>query len=150
TGLGWKRQREIVHQWAASDNRVLPPTGIPVGNMQASFVYLSTYGTSVEGLVYPGDDLGSGPYPYYDRWTDGWNVTAEMVTVNGAKSLGSLAFLAAQTPLKTQAWHSASASVVNLGTGADGRITLGMSAPGMDLSGARLTWDIVNREPAFG
>src|SRR4029079_19173037 len=28
TGLGWKRQREIVHQYAQNDRRILPPGGI--------------------------------------------------------------------------------------------------------------------------
>ena len=42
TGLGWKRPREIVNQWAPLDRQVLPPSGIPVGNIAASFFYLST------------------------------------------------------------------------------------------------------------
>ena len=37
TGLGCKRQREIVHLYAQNDRRVLPPTGIPLGNIQQSF-----------------------------------------------------------------------------------------------------------------
>ena len=37
TGLGWKRPREIVNQWAPLDRQVLPPSGIPVGNIAASF-----------------------------------------------------------------------------------------------------------------
>jgi len=28
TGLGWKRQREIVNQYSWNDRRVLPPSGI--------------------------------------------------------------------------------------------------------------------------
>jgi hypothetical protein len=40
TGLGWKRQREIVDQYAQNDRRILPPTGIPVGNIQGGFGWL--------------------------------------------------------------------------------------------------------------
>jgi hypothetical protein len=35
TGLGSRRQREIVDQYAQNDRRVLPPSGIPIGNIQA-------------------------------------------------------------------------------------------------------------------
>ena len=37
TGLGWKRQRDIVDQYAENDRRALPPTGIPLGNVQSEF-----------------------------------------------------------------------------------------------------------------
>jgi hypothetical protein len=37
TGLGSRRQREIVHQYAQNDRRVLPPSGILLGNVQAGF-----------------------------------------------------------------------------------------------------------------
>ena len=40
TGLGTRRQREIVSQYAQNDRRVLPPSGLPIGNIQASFQYM--------------------------------------------------------------------------------------------------------------
>ena len=48
TGLGWKRTRDIVSQWALNDTRVLPPSGIPVGNIQGSFGYLERSLTTAE------------------------------------------------------------------------------------------------------
>ena len=43
TGIGRHRQREIVDQYAQNDRRVLPPSGIPIGNIQASVDYLPNY-----------------------------------------------------------------------------------------------------------
>jgi hypothetical protein len=34
TGLGLKRQREIVHRWANNNRQTLPMDGIPIGNIQ--------------------------------------------------------------------------------------------------------------------
>jgi hypothetical protein len=34
TGLGWKRPRDIVHHYAMNDRRQLPPSGLPIGNIQ--------------------------------------------------------------------------------------------------------------------
>jgi hypothetical protein len=45
TGLGSRRQREIVDQYAQNDRRVLPPSGIPIGNIQAAFQYMPNYGS---------------------------------------------------------------------------------------------------------
>ena len=151
TGMGWKRQRDIVSQWASVDSRTLPPSGIPEGNVQAEYAYLPTYGPLGEGLVFPSDNATTAPYPFYDRWEDGWNVTCEFVVLNSARSLGSLAFLAAQTSLKTQSWHSvagtisAPTGVVPTGT----PVSLTMTAPGIDLSNARITWEGREFEPAF-
>src|SRR5262249_8999991 len=75
TGLGWKRQRDIVSQWALNDLRVLPPSGIPVGNIQSGFAYLENYGGALKALCFPSDNASSAPYPFYDRWGDSWNVT---------------------------------------------------------------------------
>jgi hypothetical protein len=151
TGMGWKRQRDIVSQWASADTRTLPPSGIPEGNVQAEYAYLPTYASLGEALVFPSDGATTAPYPYYDRWEDGWNVTCEFVVLNSARSLGSLAFLAAQTSLKTQPWHSVAGSiaaptgVVPTGT----PVTLTMSAPGLDLSSARIAWEGRDQEPSF-
>src|SRR5262249_31339069 len=73
TGLGWRRQRDIVSGWALNDTRVLPPSGIPVGNIQGSFSYLWNYGGELEGLPFPSDGATTAPYPFYDRWGDSWN-----------------------------------------------------------------------------
>jgi len=70
TGLGWKRQREVVHQWAQNDRRVLPPTGIPLGNIQGGFGWLEHYKRELGLLTFPPDSAEASPYPFYDRWGD--------------------------------------------------------------------------------
>ena len=54
-GLGWRRPRDIVSQYAQNDRRVLPPSGIPVGNITAGFDYLPLYqGEAGRALFSPG------------------------------------------------------------------------------------------------
>lgn len=153
TGLGWKRQRDIVSQWALNDTRVLPPSGIPVGNVQSDFGYLWDYGTELEELSFPSDGAVTAPYPFYDRWGDSWNVSTEMVVLNQARGLGTLAFLAAQQPAyRTQAWKAVTAqitvptSVVPVGS----NLTVSLQAPGLDLTSARITWEARDQQPVFG
>src|SRR6185312_10984222 len=106
TGLGWKRQRDVVSQYALNDRRLSPPSGEPVGNICPNFSSLWTYpNNTLAGLCYPKDG-GANQMPFYDRWGDSWNVTCEFVILNQARSLGSLSFLAAQTSLKSQPWKS--------------------------------------------
>jgi hypothetical protein len=152
TGLGVRRQREIVDQYAENDGRVLPPSGIPLGSLQSNFSYLGTYGNEVKEQSFPHDDGGSAVYPLYDRWSDTFNLSTEFVSVNQARSLASLAFWAAQTPLKTQAWKSAAAHI----KGPSGTVALGRPAvftlqcDGVDLSHARIVWEAQGEEPALG
>ena len=42
-GLGWKRQREAVDQYAQNSRHLLPPTGIPLGNVQGGIGWTSVY-----------------------------------------------------------------------------------------------------------
>ena len=37
TGLGWKRQREVVDQYSENDRHALPKSGVSIGNMQDGF-----------------------------------------------------------------------------------------------------------------
>src|SRR5439155_18283462 len=105
-----------------------------------------------EALTFPSDAATTAPYPFYDRWTDGWNVSAELVVLNQARSLGALSFLAAQTGLKTQPWKPVAGQIsvppanASIGT----PITLTLTAPGVDLSSARITWEGRDQDPTFG
>jgi hypothetical protein len=152
TGLGWKRQRSIVSQWELNAIRTLPPSGIPIGNIQSEFEYLWDYAGELEELSFPSDGAATSPYPYYDRWADSWNVDTEMVVLNQARGLGSLAFLAAQTSYQTQPWHAVSAQIVVPSgvTAVGSNVTVSMQAPGMDLTGARITWEARDQQPSFG
>ena len=152
TGLGWKRQREIVHQYALNDRRVLPPTGIPLGNILAGIGWNYVYNSELEPLSFPADGSKDSPYPFYDRWGDAFNLSQEFVILNQARALGCLAWLMAQTPLKSQAWKPGAAQITGLPAkaAAKAEVTVGLAAPGLDLSSARIVWEANNQEPVFG
>jgi hypothetical protein len=152
TGLGWKRQREIVHQYAQNDRRVLPPSGIPLGNIQGGFGWNSVYGKELDALSFPPDGEGADPYPFYDRWGDAFNLSQEFVIVNQARGLACCAWLMARTSLKEQAWKPAAATIKGWPTARPRRspATLSLSAPSLDPTSARIVWEADGREPVFG
>jgi hypothetical protein len=149
TGLGWKRQREIVHQYAWNDSRVLPPNGIPLGSLQTGPVYTGTYGTELSELTFPRDNA-SNPTPFYDRWTDTNNVSTEFVNTDQARALGAAAFLATLTGTRTQAWKSAAATIdgVPATVSAGVPFTVNISVPGHDLNDARIIWEASGQQPS--
>jgi hypothetical protein len=151
TGLGWRRQREAVDQYEQNSRHVLPPTGIPLGNIQAGIGWLGLYGKEPEELSFPSDSAGER-YPFYDRWSDSFNLSQEFVIVNQARALGCLAWLMAQTPLKNQHWKSAIAEIGGLDASArvNTTLTATLSVAGLDLRGARIVWEAQGEEPAFG
>jgi hypothetical protein len=146
SGLGWKRERETVGQYAQNDRRVLPPTGIPIGNIQSGFGWTQTYGEELSGLVFPSDGAQQNPYPIYDRWSDAFNLQTEFVAVNQARALAATAFLMAQTSLTNQAWR-ASPATIQFSKSAPFTASLQTQ---LDLSRARIVWEAQNEEPAFG
>ena len=155
TGLGTKRQREIVHQYALNDRRVLPPGGIPLGNIQAQYDYLQLYKTELSSVSYPLDDSPSQPYAYYDRWADTFNVSTEFVISQTAKTLPAAALLMAMSPVKTQVWNSATAQIVNLPASTNSAQPVCPSLTStVDLSQARIVWEsgnnIARQEPCIG
>jgi glycosyl hydrolase family 9/cellulase-like Ig domain-containing protein len=152
TGLGWKRQREIVHQYAWNDRRVLPLTGIPIASIQQGFVYTSAYGTELRSLNFPSDEASSAPVPFYDRWGDTFNVMTEFVVTDQARGLGTVAFLAGLTSLKDQAWRPAAGQIAGIPAqvSTNSAITATLQVLGMDLTGARIVWEASGQEPAYG
>jgi hypothetical protein len=158
TGIGWKRQREVVSQHAWNDHRILPPAGLPQGNLQSSFGYLETYKSPVSDrseltlLSYPSDLTVHGNFAFYDRWCDMINTTTEFVVMDQARSLASLAYWMAQSAKKSQPWQPVLGEIVGL----DQRISSGepvrlsMTAPGIDLSEAQVLWEVRFLEPLFG
>ena len=151
TGLGTKRQHEIVDQFSQSDRRVMPKTGIPLGNIQNGFVWVNTYGTELAALCYPSDAATVAPVPFYDRWGDAFNTTTEFVVLDQARGLGVGAYLATLTTTKTQAWTSGTAQIVTppavVPVGQP--VTLSLQS-GLSLSGARIVWEGRDQEPAYG
>ncbi len=151
TGLGLKRQHAVVNQYALNSRRVLAPDGVPIGNIQASFDYLSLYGSELGNLTFPADGAAAS-YPFYDRWADAWNVTTEFITVNQARSVLSLSVLVAQTSAKSTPWTSGTAQITVPATVVPVGVptTLSVQTPGLDLTGARVVWEARDQQPAFG
>jgi hypothetical protein len=150
TGLGWRRQRVVVSQYAANARHIMPPTGEPIGNVQDGFPFLSSYQGTLRNLCYPSDS--SNAYPFYDRWGDTWNVSTEMVGLNEARGLATTAALAAMTQTKTQPYVAKAGTItlpaqmpINV------PVTATFHAPtGYDLNGARIVWEANGQEPAYG
>lgn len=152
TGLGWQRQHEIVHLLALNDERTLAPTGIPLGAIQAGFGWVEFYGRELGALSYPPDGDEKSPYALYDRWGDSFNLSTEFVAVNQSRELAYLAWLMALSPVKTQAWKSASAQITGLPKAAKAGdvVTVQLRAEGLGQNPARIVWEARNLTPAFG
>ena len=151
-GLGWKRQREMVDQYAQNSRRALPPSGLPLGNIQAGIGWMDLYQREPGELSFPSDSDPGQPYPFYDRWSDSFNLSQEFVIVNQARALAYLAWLMAQTPLKNQPWKSAPARITGLPDAAIVKTAypLTLSVPGLDLAPARIVWEADGENPVLG
>jgi hypothetical protein len=144
TGIGWNRPREIVNQYAQNDRRVLPPSGIPIGNVQSGFGWLDPYKKELGQLSSPLDGAESNPYPLYDRWGDSFNLQTEFVAVNQARALAVAALLMAQTSLTNQSWRAQPATIEH--NAAD----VALKAGDLDLRQARIVWEAQGHGPVFG
>jgi hypothetical protein len=151
-GVGWKRQREVVQQYAQNDRRVLPPSGQPVGSLHTSFpTNLTRYGTELAELCFPQDTATTAPYALYDRWADSFNVRTEFVLLDLTRSLGSLCFVSTLTSASTQAWTSSTAQIsVPSEVSPLAPVTAILRASDLDLSRARVTWEVQGNEPMLG
>jgi hypothetical protein len=151
-GLGQKREQQSVSQYAQNSRRVLSPTGDTIGQVTAGFEYLNSYGSELSELSYPTDSGNSSPYPYYDRWSDAYNVTTEQITVNQARSLISVGFLASLTGSSATAWTAPNATITVPSAAAqlNAPVTLSVQVPGMDLSNSRIVWEARDQLPAYG
>lgn len=152
TGLGWKRQREVVDQYSENDRHVLPKDGVPISNMQEGFVWTFQYGYELTPLCFPTDGAQTAPYPIYDRWCDFFNVTTEASTTDTARSFAVAAWLAAQTSLATQPWRSTNATI-NAPTTLQlpGQpVTVNLQVADTNLTGAKIVWEGLGQDPTFG
>ncbi len=152
TGIGANRQHETVNQYAQNSRRVLPPSGLPLGNIQTGSAKLNKYGGELTALTFPSDNATESPFPFYDRWADSFNVTTEAVVVNQARGLACTAALAATTGLREQKWKTTPAQIVaRQGHPASHRpFTVILQAPGLDLTEAEILWEAKGQEPTFG
>jgi len=147
TGVGTHRQREIVHQYALNDRRVLPQPGIPIGELQSGFGWLDLYKQELGALTYPPDGDNVAPYPIYDRWGDSFNLSTEFVALQQARGLGITAFLMAQTSLKNQQWKPRSPQIASVQS-SNGTSAFNLRAEGVDLARARIVWEASGEEPS--
>lgn len=151
TGLGWKRPREMVDHYAQNDWRILPPSGLEVGNIQEGLPYLDPYGKELGPLTFPRDGDERNPTPFYDRWADTFNTSAEFVTVNLARSLATTAFLMAKTSVAKQQWKFGLAEISSLPEkiSAGKKVTATIKANVTSLQNARIVWELQGQEPVF-
>jgi hypothetical protein len=152
TGLGWKRQLNIVDQYSVNDRRAMPKDGIPIANIHVEFFNTGTYGAELSALPFPSDYAETAKYPYYDRWCDTWNVSTESSSCDTARSLAVSAWLAAQTPLTNQSWRFTNAAIVAPPNPRlpDQPVTVTLQVADPNLSGARIIWEARDEEPTFG
>ncbi len=148
TGLGRERLRDVVSAYAKNDRRLLPPSGLPVGDLIPGFGWLPGYDQERGEMSFPPDDDPRDPYPFYDRFADSWNTQAEATVVTLARSLAGTAALMARTPLVRQPWNSAPGRIVlDPPTPRPGRpLTARIEVEGLDLSRAFVVWDV----PEYG
>ncbi|MGZ8920101.1 MAG: glycoside hydrolase family 9 protein [Limisphaerales bacterium] len=153
TGLGFKRQREMVHQYAINDRRILPPSGLPLGSLQRGYQNeLPLYPNELSGLTFPHDYATSAPHAPYDVWGDVYNVTTEFVNPQQARSLAATAYLMAKTSLKNQPWRTETASIsfskpsVPIGVSSTATVNLG----NLPRDGAQIVWEGRSAEPIIG
>ena len=71
TGLGFKRNIEVVDNESTWDNLIEPVPGLPLGIGSAGFYWLSRYENTVAEGQYPIE------WPLMNRWYDGFNVNSE-------------------------------------------------------------------------
>jgi hypothetical protein len=150
TGLGDRRPTTLVSQYAMNDHRVLPPSGLPIGQLQTGFSWLDLYKKELGGLCVPGDGAATNAYPLYDRWADTWNTSTEAVVVDQARGLATLALLMARTPQRTQSWSAQPASIVVTPAAVAGTWTCSLSASGIDLSPASIVLETAGQAVAAG
>ncbi len=154
TGLGWRRQFEIVHQWARNDDYALPMTGIPIGSLKAGLPWIPPYEGELGKFSYPLDGASTKPYGFYDRWEDTFNVETEFVNVQQARGLAVCAFYMAQTSKREQAWKFGEATIVGMPefarTGDKVKLGLDVAGDDLDLDDAFLVWETRDRQPYAG
>ncbi len=150
TGVGWKRQRETVNQYANNDRRVLPPSGIPIGSVWPGAPSIWQYGSELTSLVYPTDSTTANDmFAPYEKWTDTFHVATEMVNPQQARGLGATAWLMAQTAIKSQVWKAATATITGLPASvpAGQKVTIGLFSSAVDLNQATIVWEARDQDP---
>ena len=152
SGLGYRRPLDIVSSWARNDRRMLPPSGIPLGDVVVGYGWIHGYGHERGQWSFPRDNDRRDPYPIYDRYTDSWNTQAEAITAVQARCLAGASFLMARTPFKGQSYTPDWAHI----TGVPDRVTRGskvtasLDVKGLDIDEAVVVWDVTGAGLGIG
>ena len=88
SGLGHKRNAEVVHDPSKHDDIAEPSPGIPLGIGSSGLYYLSRYGKRAGEGQHPNE------WPLLNRWYDGFNVQTEFTTPQLAKETIVAAYFA--------------------------------------------------------
>lgn len=88
TGLGHKRNIEVVDQESVHDDIVEPVPGLPLGVGSHGFYWLNRYERTVAEGTYPEN------WPLLNRWYDGFNVSTEFTMGPMARETVVAAFFA--------------------------------------------------------
>jgi hypothetical protein len=154
TGLGRRRQFEIVHQWARNDHFALPMSGLPLGSLQDGLPWIPPYEGALGQFSFPSDGDGAEPYGIYDRWSDTFNTATEFVNVQQARSLAVCAAYMARTVKARQPWKAAPLQIVGLPrvlrAGDPVELSLKVSDPKLVLDEAFVVWETRGRQPVTG
>lgn len=144
TGLGDLSPIEPVSQIARNDREDLPPSGIPVGAPTSGLSWLDRYQRVLTTVMYPSPSRPTGRYPLFDRHTDVFNTLTEATIVEMGQYLAVGAGLLGSSPLATASTNAPVSLQISgipepfaLGSTA----TASLSAPGVDLSQARVVWE---------
>jgi hypothetical protein len=152
TGLGWRRQLDVVDQYSANDRRMLPKIGVPIGNIQAGFGWHWMYEGSLSGLCFPSEGALNAPYPFYDRWADFWDPSTEASTTDTVRCFATTLWLAAQTAAANPPWTFTNAQIsVTSGVPRTGRsVVMTLQVAESNLTGAKIIWEGMDQQSAFG
>ena len=115
-------------------------------------MYLDSYKKELGAITFPQDGAQEGPYPFYDRWGDSFNVTTEFTIPIQGRGLAVMSWLMAQSPLKSQRWRSATATIRGMPASVlpGKEVKLSLFAPGLDLGEATIVWESDEDSPAVG
>ena len=151
-GLGRRWPHEVVSQYALNDDRILPPDGVPHGDVVPEFARLEGYEDELKRTSVPSAGDEADPYPFYDRWGDSFNTSAEVTVPILARCLGAAAFLMARSPAAVTPWRSAPARILDVPprVGARSAVVARLDVPGMDLRPATIWWEAPGIEPREG
>lgn len=143
TGAGQRQQHEIVSQYAQNDLREMPPSGLPLGNLQGGFPWTNMYESELSKMNFPFDWDPLNPYPLYDRWGDTFNTATEFVVAQQARELASMCALAATAPGAASPWKTATLTISNPPgfLHQNQATTFQLQAENLDLSSARVIWE---------